>query len=114
MAYLDYTLKDLPQDVRELALSAVRTLADRGPRGLVEDGLCPPEAEASFVENRSDYPGKLIELPDSAELHYYIRDGIWKIELPLHDDKEGELDQYIYLEVDREARSVKVTGLYTP
>jgi|HubBroStandDraft_6_1064221.scaffolds.fasta_scaffold1430456_1 hypothetical protein len=115
MPYMDYTLKDLPQDVRELALSAVRTLAERGPRGLVEDGLCPPEAEDSFVENRNLYPGKLIEPPDSAELDYYIRaNGIWRIDIPLHNDVEGRIDLFIFLEVDPQARSVKVTGLYTP
>ena len=114
MAYMKYTLKDLPKDVRELALSAVRTLAARGPRGLIEDGLCPGDWEASMVENRNDYPGKLIELPDSAELTYLIRNGIWRIDIPLHNDVEGRIDLFIFLEVDPEARSVKVTGLYTP
>jgi hypothetical protein len=110
----EHTLKDLPKDVRELALSAVHTLAERGPRGLIEDGLCPADWEVSMVENRSDYPGNLIEPPDSAELSYYIRNGIWEIDLSLHNDVEGQIDLFIFLEVDPQARSVKVTGLYTP
>jgi hypothetical protein len=81
---------------------------------LIEDGLCGAEAEEGMVFHMSPYTGKLIELPDSAELHYYIRNGIWEIQIPLHDDKEGELDLNIYLEVDPEAHSVKVTDLYTP
>jgi hypothetical protein len=114
MAYMDYTLKDLPKDVRDLAIAAVRTLAERGPHGLVEDGLCPPEAEKVLAVNRSDYAGNLIEMPESAELDFHVDDGIWKIDLPLHDDQEGRIDLFIFLEIDPRVRSVKVTGLYTP
>lgn len=115
MAYMEHTLGDLPEDVRILVLSAVRTLAERGPRGLVEAGLCPPEAEEVFAINRGDYPGNLIEIPESAELHLFVdRDGVWHIDLPLYDDREGRTDLFLFLEVEPKGQSVKVKGLYTP
>lgn len=114
MAYMDYKLSDLPEDIREMVRSAVRILAERGPHGLVEEGLCPPEAEPSFADNRNDYPGNLITPPDSAELDLHVRDGLLRIDLPLHDDREGRIDLFLILEIDPQAKSVKVMDLYTP
>jgi hypothetical protein len=108
-------LRDLPQNVRNLVDTVVCTLAERGPRGLVEDGLCAPDAEDSMTETRGDYAGRLIELPDFAELWVTVnRDGNLDIEIPLYDDREGRMDLHIFLEIDPNIPSVKVTGLYTP
>jgi hypothetical protein len=107
-------LADLPGDVRELVLSAVRTLMERGPHGLVVDGLCPAEAEHVLVGNMSAYPQPLVELPDSAQFFGHPDSAdVWKIDLPLHD-REGEMDLFLFLEVDPKSRSIKVTGLHTP
>jgi hypothetical protein len=113
MTYMDQSLQDLAEDVRHLALSAVRTLVERGPHGLVEDGLCPPEWEQSLTENRNDYPDTLIMPPESAEVYFYVRDGVWEIDLPLHG-RDGRMDLLIFLEIDPTTRSVRLRGLYTP
>jgi hypothetical protein len=68
-----------------------------------------------MAENRNDYPGNLIELPDAAELWTFITpDGTWEIDLPLHDDRDGRMDLFLFLEVSPALRAVRVTGLYTP
>jgi hypothetical protein len=113
--YQHLYLDSLPLDVRGIVLAAVRTLIERGPHGLVEDGLCPLEAEQSMVASLSDYPGQLIDPPGSAELWGHANaDGIWTIDLPLHNDREGRMDLFLFLEVNSRNRAVEVTGLYTP
>jgi hypothetical protein len=113
--YRQHRLEDLPQDVRRLVRAAVRTLIERGPHGLVEDGFCPGEYETSMVDNLSDYPGQLVQPPDSAEFYGHVEtDGRWTVDLPLHNDREGRLDLFLFLEVEAKTQSVKVTGLYTP
>ena len=111
-------LQDLPQDVRDLVLLAVRTLIAQGPRGLVGAGLCKPSGpqEIDMMEEYlGDYPGKLVDLPDSAELWTLVNpDGIWDIDLPLHNDQEGRMDLFIFLRIDPEGHAVTVTDLYAP
>jgi hypothetical protein len=115
MPYQHLELQQLPQDVRALVVLVARTLAERGARGLVAAGFCPPEAEQVLADNRSYYPGTLIELPDSAELWAFTTpDGVWEIELPLHDDREGPMDLFLFVEVNPKDHSVLVTGLHTP
>lgn len=68
-----------------------------------------------MVEYLGDYPGTLIDLPDSAELWAYVtQDGIWDIDLPLHNDREGRMDLFLFLRVDPKNRAVTVTDLYAP
>jgi hypothetical protein len=111
----DLHLGDLPPDVRHLVVSTVRTLAKRGVRALVEEGLCPADAEEMLTRNRNDYPGSLIAPPDSAEIRLWTnRDGNLEIELPLHDEQVGQMDLVLFLEINPSAQSVKVTDLYTP
>jgi hypothetical protein len=113
--YKRLLLDELPVDVRKLVLAAVRTLMDRGPHGLVEDGVAPLEAEPSMVENLSDYPGRLVEPPSTAELWGHAdSEGIWTIDLPLHDDRDGRMDLFIFLTIDPQRGKVVLRGLYTP
>lgn len=108
-------LEALPRDVRAIVLATVRTLIERGPRGLVEERLCPAEWEASMAENLRDYPGNLIEPPASAEIFGHSDpSGTWTIDLPLHNDREGRMDLFLFLEIDPKAQSAKVRGIYTP
>jgi hypothetical protein len=108
-------LHDLPQDVRDLLIEAVRALIERGPQGLVAAGLCVPGAVNTMAQYVSDYPGQLVDLPGSAELWAHVGpDGVWSIDLPLHNDREGRMDLFLFLDVDPAAHVVRVTDLYAP
>jgi hypothetical protein len=111
-------IQNLPQDIRELILVAVRTLIEKGPQGLVDAGLCglcAPSEVDTMAEYLGDYPGNLVDLPNSAELWVFITsDGIWDIDLPLHNDREGRMDLFMFLRVDPKEHTVTVTDLYAP
>ena len=112
-------IKNLPPDVREPILKAVQILIEHGPGGLVDAGLCGPSTTPQEVDTMEeylrDYPGDLVELPDSAELWASVApDGLWDIDLPLHNDRDGRMDLFLFLKVDPRHHSVTVTDLYAP
>jgi hypothetical protein len=117
--HLDLTLRDLPPDVRALVIKAVRILIEGGPQRLVDEGLLvphmpPQEAAASIASYISEFPGALVDLPESAELRAHVAHGTWEIDVPLYNDREGRSDLFMFIRVERDQNAVEVTDIYAP
>lgn len=111
----ELTLQGLPQEVRDTVFRTLEIFVKRGPRGLVESGLCPPEYLPVAEEQCADFGGKFRLPPLNALVYVYKKEDVYDLELPLWLEAEDDRsDLFIFLEVDATAGTARMTDLYVP
>lgn len=98
---------------KEPIKSIVRDLASGRYEDLEADGRSGPSTAAGLREAVERYGATLVELPEEAfdwvdDYPREGREGVWKLDLPLYTEEEGQSDLTLILEAEAKPDAVTV------